>query len=205
MRNLTYATKLYADVDIVYTKDGQSHGTVSFPHTLLGSIPLMLHSDQCMLHAQGSKVLRALGECHMDPGGYFIVDGKEKVIISQERITTNRIFVSLLKDDPDFYLRGYIRCTGGKGEAALIPRTVEFKLVNTSCFITRPMRLEVRPVVADPWLCYKQRVTEKYEEVQGAILISLPSINGMLPMTTVFRALGIESDKDIIEAICGPI
>ena len=211
LRNLTYSTKIYADIDLMYYKDGQYFKTVSFPHTLIGSIPLMLHSDQCMLHSQGSKVLRGLGECQMDPGGYFIVDGKEKVIISQERITTNRLFVSLLKDDPDFYLRGYIQCTGTTGETALSPRTVEIKLINTSCFFPRPNKGVAKHVDAgtedekNSFTCAKPRVTEKYEDIQGAILVSLPSINGMVPMTTIFRALGIESDKDIIEAICGPI
>ena len=46
LRNLTYATKLFADVDIVYTKSGTHYMTKSFPYTLIGSIPLMLHSDQ---------------------------------------------------------------------------------------------------------------------------------------------------------------
>ena len=211
LRNLTYSTKIYADIDLMYYKDGQYFKTVSFPHTLIGAIPLMLHSDQCMLHGQGSKVLRGLGECQMDPGGYFVVDGKEKVIISQERITTNRLFVSLLKDDPDFYLRGYIQCTGTTGETALSPRTVEIKLINKSCFFPRPKKNVAKHIDAGTanekhsFTCNKPRVTEKYEDIQGAILVSLPSIGGMLPMTTVFRALGIESDKDIIEAICGPI
>jgi DNA-directed RNA polymerase beta subunit len=147
----------------------------------------------------------------MDPGGYFIVDGKEKVIISQERITTNRLFVSLLKEDPDFYLRGYIQCTGTTGETALSPRTVEIKLVNTSCFFPRPSTFVAKHIDAgtenekDSFTCTKARVTEEYATRQGVILVSLPSITGMLPMTTVFRALGIESDKDIIETICGPI
>ena len=211
LRNLTYSTKIYADIELKYYKDGVYFKTVSFPHTLLGSIPLMLHSDQCMLHGQGSEVLRGLGECQMDPGGYFIVDGKEKVIISQERITTNRLFVSLLKDDQDFYLRGYIQCTGTTGETALSPRTVELKLIHNACFFPRPPRGVAKDINAgtqdekDSFSCSMPRVTEKYEDIQGAILVSLPSINGTLPITTVFRALGIESDKDIIEAICGPI
>jgi DNA-directed RNA polymerase II subunit RPB2 len=212
LRNLTYATKLFADIDIEYTKDGSDtpYMTRTFERTYIGSIPLMLHSDQCMLHGQGSKVLRGLGECHMDPGGYFIVDGKEKVIISQERITTNRLFVSHLTNDDEFSLRGYIRCTG-KGETALSPRTVELKVARTLCYPQYMNESEAE--------CYNGKPKEKYVQVkkgskgskgskgatQGAIYVSLPSINGLLPLTTVFRALGIESDKAITEAICGSI
>ena len=43
LRNLTYSTKIYADIDLMYYKDGQYFKTVSFPHTIIGAIPLMLH------------------------------------------------------------------------------------------------------------------------------------------------------------------
>jgi DNA-directed RNA polymerase II subunit RPB2 len=186
LRNLTYAVHVYADVEIVYTQDGVELPMKMFPMTLVGSLPLMLHSDPCILHGQGSKVLRSFGECPMDPGGYFIVDGKEKVIVSQERITTNRLFVSKL-DDPNFAYRGVIQCTGASGETALSPRTVEFHLVR------RPDTL------------YDAAVKEDLRGAQGAILVSLPSIQGHVPLTTVFRALGMESDRQIIECICGEI
>jgi DNA-directed RNA polymerase II subunit RPB2 len=200
LRNLTYSTKLFADIEIVYTKEKEPYDVKEFKQTLLGSIPLMLHSDQCMLNGQGSKVLRGLGECHMDPGGYFIIDGKEKVIISQERITTNRLFVSHVEDeDDDFSLRGYIRCTG-KGETALSPRTVEIKVVRTKCF-TQYINVNEHGMQ-----CYNnQKPTEKYMNKQGTIYVSLPSIAGLVPLAIAFRALGIETDKAIIEAICGPI
>lgn len=207
LHNLTYSTKIYADIDIVYTKEGILHAKKEFPHTLIGSIPLMLHSDQCMLHGQGSKVLRAFGECPLDPGGYFIVDGKEKVIISQERITTNRLFVSQLDegDNQDFSIRGYIRCTGETGDTKLSPRTVEFKVVRTACFLNRTEHSQADKESLEGDRCYNTQVTQKYQDQQGAILVSLPSINGMVPLCTVFRALGVESDKEIVEIICGSI
>lgn len=192
--NLTYSTKIYADIHAVYMKDDNEKVEKIFPHTLIGSIPLMLHSDQCMLHGQGSKILRSFGECPMDPGGYFIIDGKEKVIVSQERITTNRLFISKVEDDnDDTAYRAYIRCTASSGENALIPRTVELRLLRIGCYEKNN---------AD---CYDEPVKVNHVKNQGAILVSLPSISGTWPLTSVFRALGIETDKEIIETICGPI
>jgi len=192
--NLTYSTKIYADIVLEYTKEDGEEIHKTFPHTLIGSLPLMLHSDQCMLHGQGSKILRSFGECPMDPGGYFIVDGKEKVIISQERITTNRLFISTITDETDeTAVRAYIRCTGGKGEAAIIPRTVELRLLRIGCY------------EANNSECYDEPVKQANIKTQGAIVVSLPSIAGTWPLTSVFRAFGIETDKEIIETICGPI
>jgi DNA-directed RNA polymerase II subunit RPB2 len=196
LRNLTYTTKIYADIQVIYSKTDGEKETIEkiFPRTLIGSIPLMLHSDQCLLHGQGSKILRSFGECPMDPGGYFIVDGKEKVIIAQERITTNRLFISKVEDDnDDTDYRAYIRCTGTTGESALIPRTVELRLLRIGCYETSTED------------CYDEPVKQVHKRNQGAIMVTLPSIKGTWPLTTVFRALGIESDKEIIEAICGPI
>jgi DNA-directed RNA polymerase II subunit RPB2 len=194
--NLTYNTKIYADIQVIYSKTDENNKPIEkiFPHTLIGSIPLMLHSDQCMLHGQGSKILRSFGECPMDPGGYFIIDGKEKVIISQERITTNRLFISKVADDnDDTAVRAYIRCTGTTGESALIPRTVELRLLRTGCYEKNNED------------CYDEPVKVNHIKTQGAIIVSLPSIAGSWPLASVFRALGFESDKEIVEAICGPI
>jgi len=195
LRNITYATKLYADIDIVYSKDSEHYKTVRFNNILLGSIPLMLHSDQCILHGQGSKVLRALSECHMDQGGYFIIDGKEKVIISQERITTNKLFVEKI-NDPDIIYKGTIRCTGSKGETSLIPRTFQIIVINPIPKMTEPKKKNDDD---------DNQISEEggYKNVRGGIFISMHGFNSIIPLTTLFRAIGFESDKSIAEAVCG--
>lgn len=189
LRNLTYQTNIYADIDVEYTKADGSKSSRTFARTLLGAIPIMTHSDPCILHGQGSEVLRQFNECIYDQGGYFIVDGKEKVIVSQERITTNRLFISTLdpSDDPDFSLKAMIRCTGESGEAALVPRTVEFYLVRDG------------PGVED------NGMKQDLRSAKGAILVGLPSVNGKIPLTVLFRALGVESDRDIVEYILGSV
>jgi len=60
----------------------------------LGKIPIMLHSAQlCILHNKDNLTLKDYEECVFDKGGYFIVNGSEKVIVSQERIGENKVFV----------------------------------------------------------------------------------------------------------------
>lgn len=57
-----------------------------------GKIPIMVGSKYCNLTKQGVHPAQA-SECEVDMGGYFIVNGNEKVIIGQERIAENKIFV----------------------------------------------------------------------------------------------------------------
>lgn len=187
LRNLTYQTNIFADLEVAFTKEDGSITQRSFPRTLLGAIPIMTHSDPCVLHNQGSDVLREFNECIYDQGGYFIIDGKEKVIVSQERITTNRLFISKLDDDQDFSFKASIRCTGNEGESALVPRTVEMYLVRT------------------PDTEFEGDVKQDYRDAKGSIYVSLPSVNGKIPLTVLFRALGVESDKSIMECILGDL
>ena len=46
-----------------------------------------------MLHGRTDHELAKMGECPIDPGGYFVVKGQEKVILIQEQLSKNRIIV----------------------------------------------------------------------------------------------------------------
>ena len=56
-------------------------------------VPIMLRSTYCILHELGDKELFDLNECPYDSGGYFIINGSEKVLIAQERMATNHVYV----------------------------------------------------------------------------------------------------------------
>lgn len=53
----------------------------------------MLLSQSCHLKDKDDKERTDLGECVFDQGGYFIINGSEKVLIAQERQAYNRVYV----------------------------------------------------------------------------------------------------------------
>jgi DNA-directed RNA polymerase III subunit RPC2 len=59
----------------------------------IGRMPIMLRSSNCVLTGKGPQELSKLNECPLDPGGYFIVRGVEKVILIQEQLSKNRMIV----------------------------------------------------------------------------------------------------------------
>ena len=61
----------------------------------IGRIPLMLRSSRCILTGKSEEQLARLGECPLDPGGYFVVKGTEKVILIQEQLSKNRIIIEI--------------------------------------------------------------------------------------------------------------
>jgi len=192
MRNLTYQTNIFCKILVRITNDKGIIKDNIFENIAIASIPIMLHSDICLLKNNGSDILKLLGECPYDTGGYFIIDGKEKVIIAQEDIVTNKLFTSVLKeDDPNgFSYKGIIRSVADKGSVK--PYNIEFFYVNT------PIKSE--GIYNDE----KVKITYSSKKYNyGSILVSVPSIREKIPLFILFRALGIESDKDICNTIFG--
>ena len=89
LRNMTYAFTVHYDVDVEFkildedTGELKEH-TITLEKIFLGKFPIMLQSDMCILQKLHPKVRFEMGECINDPGGYFIIDGKEKVVVCQE-------------------------------------------------------------------------------------------------------------------------
>lgn len=99
LRNLTYASPLNVDAKVTttfidYTRGGiRETKTRIFPNIHLGKIPVMLKSKYCLLGDQRHIHPGKLGECAEDMGGYFIIQGGERAMISMERMSENRPFV----------------------------------------------------------------------------------------------------------------
>lgn len=100
MRNLTYSTEIYADVkfskkeleDYFYDcpQTGQRKRKVKNvifeeeeKRVFIGKVPVMLRSDFCQLKSLNEHERVKNGkDCRYDQGGYFIINGSEKVIVA---------------------------------------------------------------------------------------------------------------------------
>ena len=51
--------------------------------------------QRCVLYGKTDVELADLGECPIDPGGYFVTKGNERVVLIQEQLSKNRIIVEL--------------------------------------------------------------------------------------------------------------
>ena len=59
----------------------------------IARMPIMLRSSKCRLSGKNDRQMAFMNECALDPGGYFIVNGTEKVILVQEQLSKNRVIV----------------------------------------------------------------------------------------------------------------
>ena len=155
-RNLTYAAPLSLEMTPVI--DGREHETEL---VLIGDLPVMLKSKHCVLSQLLPEELIGHGEDPNDPGGYFIVNGSERVIVALEDLAPNRILV-------DIDTRG----ARPVYQAKIFSTTVGFRA-----------RIELR-VKSD-----------------GAIHVSMPGVPTEIPFVILMRALGLQSDKEVAEAV----
>ena len=88
LRDLTYSAPIL--VDIEYARGNQR----IVKHNLtIGRMPIMLKSMNCSLHGKNYAELVKAQECPIDSGGYFVVNGSEKVILIHEQLAKNRMLI----------------------------------------------------------------------------------------------------------------
>ena len=160
LRDLTYASNIFCDITIEYNVDGTTYEK-EFEKVEMGRMPIMLQSKLCALGGATPELKRLMGECPYDQGGYFIVDGAEKVMVSVERKTENKLYIVESNNN----LSAQIKSTPNES----------FK--------------------------YARTTTVFIEDTSGKIYVKLPMIPKKLPLCVVFRALGVLSDKEIMEYI----
>ncbi len=173
LRNFTYAAPLNVDIEITYKTYDEATSTYrtetkKLNGINLGKIPIMAKSKYCVLTTNMDTT--NMNECRYDPGGYFIVNGNEKVVISQDRISENKTFVfTNTKAGTAYSHLAEIRSVSESRFG--VPKTTSLKLSAKSNHFGRYIRINIHHIKHD------------------------------VPLFIIFKALGIESDKHILEYI----
>src|SRR5919107_793727 len=156
LRNLTYASPVMLECNIV--EDGKILES-RFIH--IGDMPVMVKSNACILHNLPEPKLIELGEDPKDPGGYFVINGSERVIVGLEDLSYNKIIV----------------------DAEETSGTILHKAKVYSSIVGYRAKLELimRP--------------------DGSIVSKIPGSPVDIPLIILVRALGLEADKDIANAV----
>ncbi len=165
--NLTYSIKLVADVtqyqDIIDIASDQKItkqvGDVE-KGKHVATIPLMVRSKWCSLNT--NKGIDK-NECDFDAGGYFIVNGNEKVVICQDRMVENKPLVFVKKDSGS--MSYIVQCNSRSYKSHGMTQVISTKM-----------------------------------KKDGVMMLRVPILNEV-NVCAVFRALGLESDRDIIDYI----
>ena len=181
LRNLTYAVSVLVDIKVKVTMNTlvPGTGTGSIPPQYapteimnidrkryqLFNLPIMLRSMLCATNTPEHTRLKSLGECMYDQGGYFVVDGAEKVLVTSEETAFNSVYAGKYPESNQKVV-AFARCS------SLNPKNKQIR--QTAMYVDRE---------------------------ENSVRVMLPFIRGAVPLFIVFRALGVQSDRDIINMI----
>nr|UWK20545.1 RNA polymerase II subunit 2 [Trichoderma rubi] len=140
----------------------------------VGKLPIMVKSKICHLSREQDDNLFLVNECPYDQGGYFVINGSEKVLIAQERSAANIVQVFKKAQPSAYTYTAEIRSALEKGS----------RLISS-------MMLKL----------YGKGDSARGGFGQ-TIHTTLPFVKSDLPVAIVFRALGVVSDEDILNHIC---
>ena len=180
IRDLTYSTMCRADILIRLTftnvseVPGEKYASqtfdIKFDKFPLFNIPTLLRSKLCATYGADSALLTEMGECRNDQGGYFIIDGSEKLLITRQEQAFNSVYVSI---KPPHDLK---------------------KITYASVVCQHPKTKQTRRVSMN-------RYHKSGDIEEGTIRVSIPMVKGEIPLFALFRALGVESDEEIVRMI----
>ena len=156
LRNVSYSAPVMMEASVI--EDGKILES-RFVH--IGDVPVMAKSNACILNNFSNQKLIEHGEDPMDPGGYFIINGSERVIVGLEDLSYNKIIVDK-------------ETVGGN---------IVFKAKVYSSIVGYRAKLE---------LVMKN---------DGLIVARIPGSPVDIPVVTLMRALGLESDKEIAAVV----
>jgi DNA-directed RNA polymerase II subunit RPB2 len=212
--NKTYALDIRMNIDVEYIIDTAVE-TKRFENVLLGQLPLMLKSSLCHLTPMTSEELYASGECKFELGGYFIIGGAEKALLTQERLAENMFYASKRKQ----------QTSGSSGTKTLVEKETASKLEGATKAESDEYVAGIRSMSEDgtkgPYSHFliippANKKPDDPKQVANTsdlsvfstnrlAVITLPDFTQPVPLLSVFYALGLTNDQDIYDTILAGI
>jgi DNA-directed RNA polymerase II subunit RPB2 len=186
-----------------------------FKNVLMAQLPLMLKSSLCYLASMTTEDLYASGECKFELGGYFIVGGAEKVLLTQERLAENMFYAS----------KRIAMTSSNPGKKTLVEKESESKLEDVTKGEPYEYISAIRSSSEDgtkgPYSHFliippQNRKPDDPKKIEAnpdlskfstgrLSAITLPDFTQPVPLLSVFYALGLTNDQDIYDTVLAGI
>lgn len=202
LRSCTYAAQTYVTISYTILKwmddNKQNLDTPIVVHqmeqvTPFFLLPIMVKSKYCYLYNMSESELAEMGENKYELGGYFIINGNEKVIISQERISEDQFLVWKPLKNSKYLIEGEIKSSINQLYYPI--KTDRILLMKNPIVLDNDLYWLQKK--GDIWT--KQYVKKLYETMnENYLYFNIHGITDPMPIGIIFRALGIQNDRDIL-------
>ena len=202
--NKSYALTFKADVTIEYAFAEGAPVTETFENIVIGEIPLMLRSRPCYLTAMDGY---SVGECLYELGGYFIIDGKERVLLTQELLGNNMMYSGTRKRTA-VSSENVDESIEGEAASDKFVQTEKFG-GDTEVYVgIKSMSEDAAKgpyshylVFGPPSTVVAGMESPERQLNQRSLVITLPGFQDPVPVMSVFAALGVTTDHDLYDMI----
>ena len=207
LRNFTYSSNIYVDVRMkayeLFSEgltNVRESNLITFNNILLGKLPIMVSSKACVLNGLSNQPKIYYEECKYDEGGYFIINGSEKVVISQERVAENIIYVFKSSKQQSKY-SDICEIKSIPDKKILTPKNIQVKLSSKEGIYGKTIKVSMPHVKVDIPLCILFRVLGivSDKEIIDYILINI-NINERRKYCQMLRG-SIEESSLIIDTL----
>jgi len=170
MRNRTYSAPLYLTMRLLRRDVEQD-----VKKTYVGELPIMLKSNRCWLENKTEEELIEMGEDPKDFGGYFIINGSEKALMTQEVLASDRVLVS--EQAQERIVAEVISTKGAFKGRVRIQRIPDGSLVVS--FPASPRKLKLFTLLKALGLTLDKEITEAFDErpeIQNDVALNLEQL-----------------------------
>jgi DNA-directed RNA polymerase subunit B" len=170
IRNRTYAAPLFLEMSLIM--DGAE---IDRQEIFIGSLPVMLRSSLCHLNGLSTEELIKKGEDPDDPGGYFIINGSERVLASLEEIAPNKLLINKTVTSGKNVVEGRITSEIGSFKAKTLIERKNDGYVYIS-FPTSPKKLNLFTVLYALGLDSEKKIKEAFgfeDYIENDIILNL--------------------------------
>lgn len=136
IRDMTYDSPVYCDIKEEFWEKNEKINEINHKKVLIMRIPTMVRSSRCNLYGLSANECIELGECPNDPGGYFIINGKDRVLILQERLNYNQVNTFCSNSEKFPFIAEIRSMCEETGHSILLKATVDKDFQN--CCISLP-------------------------------------------------------------------
>lgn len=143
-RDQSYDAAIHVDIEEIWEEEGEKE-VKTFRRAIIGRTPIMIRSGLCNLLKLTPAERITAGECEHDQGGYFVIKGKERVLLGQIRGVYNKVLVIPQKANDKYQYIAEIRSMSEEtGHSAVVQAMIDVD-DNHLCF-SLPYIKEVIPV-----------------------------------------------------------
>ncbi len=187
IRNLIYSVPLYLGLRPVYIEDGMERPE-EVVKAYIGRLPLMLKSKKCPLSHLSEEDLIKLGEDPRDPGGYFVINGSERVIVTQEYLVSNRVLVDYgRKGGPVQAVAKVFSTVAGFRSLVTVERRKDGRLTVNFFSVPRPLPLTI--LIKALGITVDRQIAELVTDQPNVIRELLPTLREVAEITDIEEAL----------------